>query len=306
MEATAELDINLAQKPQRFGRRNFFGSFKGPIKTETPLTQSPTATIDTEALNRGLSYNLNRREVLKLIAYTAGSTFFLKAGPGSAKNLDALTKPVASGIDKGDKSTASKEKLSSSESNNLTEYGKTTIEQGMMILGKVLVNKVMQNMGIKSGNQSIDREAFMKSLQNFSVADMMGKGVLGPAAEEYLLRLLPSHLIANSEGNAWRFGIPLALLFAGSHDIQIRGDSKNLLLVNALPLNIFLGGCFYWYLMREKGFNHAVLAHSENNLFSLAVGNALFQLMPPEKAEKVATQMGILNNDPNNLKNSIL
>ena len=42
--------------------------------------------------------------------------------------------------------------------------------------------------------------------------------------------------------------------------------------------------------MREKGYDHAVLAHSINNTVPLAIAALLLKASPPEKSEKMAKQ----------------
>jgi predicted RNA binding protein YcfA (HicA-like mRNA interferase family) len=44
-----------------------------------------------------------------------------------------------------------------------------------------------------------------------------------------------------------------------------------------------MGGLFYWYLMRERGFSHAALAHSTHNATVLAIGKLLYKIFPPKK-----------------------
>lgn len=53
--------------------------------------------------------------------------------------------------------------------------------------------------------------------------------------------------------------------------------TNKLELTKTVPLSQFMGGLFCWYLMREKGFSHAVLAHSINNATEYSIGKYLYE-----------------------------
>ncbi|HEV7424713.1 MAG TPA: hypothetical protein VGO21_06045, partial [Candidatus Paceibacterota bacterium] len=74
------------------------------------------------------------------------------------------------------------------------------------------------------------------------------------------------------------------------HNIELK-KSLELKIHKSVPLSQFMGGLLYWYLMRERGYSHAVLAHSINNSVPFSIGALLFKIYPPEKAEKIIKNM---------------
>ena len=58
----------------------------------------------------------------------------------------------------------------------------------------------------------------------------------------------------------WTIGGLSTLLFSAAHDGFM-----------SFPIQPLVSGAFSWYLMQEKGFIHAFLAHSTNNTLSLAL-----------------------------------
>jgi membrane protease YdiL (CAAX protease family) len=156
-------------------------------------------------------------------------------------------------------------------------YSETTIEQGLMILAKLLVSKVFEQLKIAHGNKSLKSEELIQFLQEKPLEGLIELGFIGPAMEETIFRLLPSVLIGK-QGQRCDVGIPTSALFALIHNIE--GDQLNTLkLAKSIPIAQFLGGLFYWYLMREKGFSHAVLGHTINNS-AYFIGQLLLRAYP--------------------------
>ena len=100
-----------------------------------------------------------------------------------------------------------------------------------------------------------------------------------------IFHLLPSKIIdqfsKDKKSHWWEVGILVSLLFGFAHNLDF--DEGGLKFQKAMPLSQFMGGLFYWYLMRERGFSHAVLAHSTHNATVLAIGKLLYKIFPPKK-----------------------
>jgi len=96
---------------------------------------------------------------------------------------------------------------------------------------------------------------------------MSSVAISGPALEESIYRLVPSS-IANAfdaHGNAWGLGTATSTAFALAHGIKNK-DGDMVLPVPQLGL-----GMFAWWLQRNRGYTHALLAHSiVNTPFSIA------------------------------------
>ena len=75
-------------------------------------------------------------------------------------------------------------------------------------------------------------------------------------------------------------GIPLSALFAYAHNIK-RDKEGHVLGFDTefIPLPQFIDGVFYWYLMRERGFSHAWLAHAQKSTM-IITANALMKVFP--------------------------
>lgn len=167
------------------------------------------------------------------------------------------------------------------------DYGKTALQQILLMGSKKVVNVILDELKIKPTELSNKQaDEILGSLKNRPVEGIIKYGILGPAIEEYAYRLFPSvdFIDKNDKSIRWDVGIPSAAIFALVHNIK--GDEFNhLKLRKSVPLTHFIGGLFYWYLMREKGFSHAVLAHSMNNSIPLSIGALSYKAYPEEKNE---------------------
>lgn len=147
-------------------------------------------------------------------------------------------------------------------------YLETVGEASLLLLGNLILTKILKSAGILNGNKSIDP----------SDITFMNTVVIAPLLEELVFRLPASVVIdvkegVDSSGSSevhWEVGIPNALMFALVHSIK---DGK---FIAGVPVQQFLAGVYLWYTMREKGFDHAVLAHSTYN----GLGFALIKMFP--------------------------
>ena len=151
---------------------------------------------------------------------------------------------------------------------------------------RYIADAIFEKLKIEHGNQSLSDEEIIEYLRDKPISGLLEVGVLGPIIEEALLRALPSGFIdKNDKRTRWEIGIPTSLLFALFHNLK-RENSGELQFVKSVPIGQFMEGLFYWYLMREKGFSHATMAHSINNAIPMSIGILLFKKYPEEEKAK--------------------
>ena len=165
-------------------------------------------------------------------------------------------------------------------------YTETAVEQSLVMGARYIADAIFEKLKIEHGNQSLSDEEIIEYLRDKPISGLLEVGVLGPIIEEALLRALPSGFIdKNDKRTRWEIGIPTSLLFALFHNLK-RENSGELQFVKSVPIGQFMEGLFYWYLMREKGFSHATMAHSINNAIPMSIGILLFKKYPEEEKAK--------------------
>lgn len=147
----------------------------------------------------------------------------------------------------------------------LGSYTGTFTEGNLVILAKMVAANLIKNSG--NAGQKADPEYF-NDPQNILMI-----GFIGPLIEEVLFRLIPAGF-----GTDWSVGIPATIIFAGVHNI-VEVDGKVVLDLKTIPVTQFMGGVFYWYLMKYKGLDHAILAHMQNNLVA-TIASQLGRIFP--------------------------
>lgn len=167
------------------------------------------------------------------------------------------------------------------------EYTETAVQQGLMFIANYVANGVFEKLGIPHGNAAMDNDKLLKQLQEQPLATYANLCIAAPIAEELVFRLFPSHSVGEAQGLHMEAGIPSSAIFSLIHNIH-KDDYKKLELAKTVPVVQFIDGLFYWYLMREKGYDHAVLAHSINNTVPLVIASLLLKAYPPEKAQRMA------------------
>jgi hypothetical protein len=160
-------------------------------------------------------------------------------------------------------------------------YIRTVIETQLMLIGENLANKVLRKLGLEPTRPLSEKE-WQRILENTSIEDIIEAVLLAPGVEETLFRLIPSKFIdmltKDKKSHRWEIGIPVSILFALCHKLgEIEEELKS---KKTIPLSQFMGGVFLWYLMRERGFSHAVLAHSIHNATVLAIAKLLYKIFP--------------------------
>lgn len=168
----------------------------------------------------------------------------------------------------------------------------TFSESSLLEIGKIVAGRVYNELGYKN-IPSIGSEVSILGNKSFSekIPLILTSVCTGPFVEEILTRLIPSALIdANTTNNdkyQWGVGIPTAVLFALMHNVSDVGGQKETKLKftslnEFIPVPQFISGIFYWYMMREKGFNHAVLAHATQNATIISIAELLSRMYPKQ------------------------
>lgn len=171
-----------------------------------------------------------------------------------------------------------KEQMEIKNEEEENSYTETIIGQSLMTVANILAISIFKKLEIECGNPSLSDEKLLEWLKEKPIEGIIKGGILDPACEEALFRALPSRFLDKSDrSHRWEIGIPVSVLFALMHNI---GEDKfeGLKFHKSVPICQFTGGLFFWYLMREKGYSHAVLAHSIGNTIPLSIGMLLYRI----------------------------
>ncbi len=174
------------------------------------------------------------------------------------------------------------------QGNKENSYLDTAIEQSLMRVATRVTGEIFKRMKIQQGNQSLNPKLVLAYLRDYPISGVLEAGILGPAVEEAIFRALPSVIIdrfvdTKDNRSRWEVGIPTSVLFALYHNFK-KGESGEWEFIKSVTMSQFMSGLFYWYLMREKGYSHTLLAHSMNNAIPFSIGALLFKIYPEKKA----------------------
>lgn len=147
-----------------------------------------------------------------------------------------------------------------------TQIGQTIAESTLVTIGKIL---------ILASNQSLRRKE--PRIYINGPVDAIEATTILPLLEEAVFRALPSYLIDQAGGKMgelyWQIGVPTSSAFAAIHGLK------------PIPLTHFLGGVYNWYVMRKRGYGHAVTAHATNNAIFLALMSISKHAHSPESSK---------------------
>jgi len=150
---------------------------------------------------------------------------------------------------------------------------RTAVEAPIVCAGGIVARQLisrafMSREEIRGMNKAIREDWQNKSTRDKLVRQLDGS-IAAPLIEETLFRILPSKIIdlfPEKKGKiCWEAGIPISALFGFIHypHALIPEPYKK----KYIPATEFLLGCYYWYIMRERGAKAAVEGHSLLNLF---------------------------------------
>ena len=121
--------------------------------------------------------------------------------------------------------------------------------------------------------EELDRDGVEKSKLE-SIMELTESTITAPISEEFMFRLIPSMLLKQDGSSKWTVGVPICAAFAFSHNltrdhsmrsVRVPGTNDIYFSLEHVPLQQFMAGLIYWYLMRTRGFGASLLAHSAGN-----------------------------------------
>lgn len=169
-------------------------------------------------------------------------------------------------------------------------YAETALQTELVLAANTLGQFVFKKLGIPLGNAAITEDSLHQEHEARNpYASLLKDDVLKPILEEAAYRLIPSILLTGgldvsqkSPGTRWDVGIPMTAVFALVHNAHHDEEGKFAFAKN-VPIDQFVSGLFYWYLMRERGFSHAAAAHVLNNSSATAIGELLVRTLPDKE-----------------------
>ncbi len=144
----------------------------------------------------------------------------------------------------------------------LNTVGLSTVVALGLVATAPLAVKVEESSSLKIGSSEQNRRD-LKRLREDPIQFYLATSLLAPIIEEIPLRILPSLLLPGSMGTMWKVGIPLSGIFAEIHALERDEETRQVGLdPNTIPIYQFGLGLFFWKLVRERGYLHALVAHS--------------------------------------------
>ncbi len=115
--------------------------------------------------------------------------------------------------------------------------------------------------------------------------------IAAPIKEEFVYRNIPSYIIKDPSRVRWDAGLVSSLLFAYRHNFYRGKDKKINFAKDKIPLYQFTGGLFNWWIMRKRGYLHAVTAHATTNTTLFPLSAIMTGLMPGKMRERYVSHV---------------
>lgn len=263
-----------------------------------PIEQEPQPTIETQ---RTWIPSLTRRQFLQVLVATSAALVaehYLGVKPVSANETtheQNLSQPkieqVPPNTDKQPQLNQTKPSQQQSEISKEPSLTDTAIESALFTLAKIVSTPIVKGLKIPVGNAGFDQKKLKEFMEKPFYQSLLLVGGAVPLIEEAIFRALPQLIVRNgSKDSVWEIGVPVSAIFALVHNFKTdEATGKSVFATDKIPLYQFIGGLFFWKMMREKGFPHAVLAHSTVNSSVLTVGKILYEAFP-NKFQKDASK----------------
>lgn len=149
------------------------------------------------------------------------------------------------------------------------DYDKTTFQTLIMTFSQLIFQKFCEEYELNS--KPTNQEPILRALKQNKLKTMINTTVSMPLLEEFGFRLWFNTFLPNNNKNYWELGIPVNIFFAYYHNFEKNEEDNIEFESEYIPIPQFIMGCFYWYLIRQKGFEHSVLSHLENNVIALTL-----------------------------------
>lgn len=296
-----------------------------PIQPQKPQHEEPSKISEqqerqTEAPSEDL---MKRREVLKIIAgASAGLTalYYLPISNGEKNEKPPLQdmteqerKKALGALLKETKEKQKLKELRKSKTFNSAfqlrmkaleeniqknpDYVRSMIETSLMNMAEGIASEVARYLNIPSGGGYAQSEEFAEKLKNFSWKDFFRGTVVAGLVEEAIFRLQPSIELdteqlqqqddPNYRERYWGRGVYEAGVFAIAHNFYF--ENGKLRFAKTVPIEQFIAGIYFWYVMRERGFSHAAFSHAFNNTLCFDIAELLRKQLP-KKTEQEENQ----------------
>lgn len=241
-------------------RRDFFLSLGSALLPTPDIAGSPLVTGALE---------LTRRETLSVAGI--GALTALAPSVASAafaeEQLEGVP-PCSVQSDTGTVGALSNTESNSPEASKDIPYTSVALQRLALLAASIGAGIGLSKRGIPIGAAQSEKERleFVHQVIEEPFESLIAGAVLAPIIEEICFRWLPYNVI----GQSWKVGIPAAAFFALIHN-HTEKDSfgipwgEKVIALDTIPLNQFVGGLFYWHLIRTYGINASIFAHGVNN-----------------------------------------
>lgn len=169
----------------------------------------------------------------------------------------------------------------------------TEIETALLIMAEMVSARILKALKIPVGNASLNQKEIRGILEQDLSRIITRDGVVSSFFEEALCRALPNFIVRGQpKESLWEIGIPVSAFFALCHNVKKdENTGKRVFATDKIPLYQFVNGLFFWKMMRERGFPHAVAAHATINSVALSVAKLLYEAFPSKSYSGVSKEI---------------
>ena len=100
-------------------------------------------------------------------------------------------------------------------------YLETVMETSLLYIGELIMNTIVAKLKIEQPSKVMQDPDRIKSLIQKPFQDFILNAIAAPAIEETLFRLVPSAFIGKKGGIRWDAGIPVSVIFALAHNLDV-------------------------------------------------------------------------------------
>lgn len=159
---------------------------------------------------------------------------------------------------------------------NLSGSSSKVMEKKIEQIDKMFTMKQGDWQNLNEEEQKIIMRKLLKAMQAVIIPILASATVIAPTLEEMIHRYLPAKIFISKDDKRmrWDIGIPSSAIFAFMHGSAINEEEFEPLkkaIPPSIPFTQFIAGIFFWYLMREKGISHSILAHFIHNSMIAAI-----------------------------------
>lgn len=272
-------DSEQSEPSQKLNRRDFLKFWRSFFPTRSVLT-SPETQANVPSLTR--------RQFVKFLL-TAGASLAASRYPGISHYL---------GIEPAEEDQLLPKPRQEESMQKEPTLADTAVISALYSLSELISLPIIKALKIPvgtAGSVCISDEMMRADFEAHLYKTLLSLSVVDPMTEEVIFRALPSFITDVIKGQSrevlWEVGIPVAGIFALYHNVGKDKDTEKTIFVrDKIPLRQFAGGLFFWYLMRERGFPHAVVAHSITNSIPFTLGKMLYDVLPPKSCTEVSKE----------------